>query len=212
MLATADMAPREVFDRSKSQKHTPSVYYCISSTPWPLHTDGGVLGFFTDDYRFNHVYQFADKFANELKDENWTALMLPDFSLNDEFPVPMKLWNLYRSRWCGRYWQESGHYVIPIIQGFGGITGWTKATKGIVIDTLPDKVPLAACQLRKNEELELTCKLLNYAVESKGIETLVIYGGQEKQKRIHGHLTDACEIIYLPQFVTARKRVLKLER
>lgn len=212
MLATSDMAPRDVFNRSKTQEHTPQVYYCYSSTPWPIDRDGGVLGFFTDDYRFNHAYDFANRMLDDLREDDWTAIMLPDYSLNDEFPIPMKLWNLYRSRWCGRYWQEAGFYVIPIVQFFGGLVGWTKATKQIVIDTLPEVVPLLACQLRKNEELELSCKLLNYAVETKQVETLVIYGGQEKQKKIHGLLTDSCEIIYLPQFVTARKRILKTEK
>ena len=29
------------------------------------------------------------------------------------------MWNVYRNRWCGRYWQEFGIKVIPSIQ-WGG--------------------------------------------------------------------------------------------
>jgi hypothetical protein len=212
MLATPDLAPRQTFNRSRSQQHTPDTYYCISSVPWPESRDGGVLGFFTEDYRFNNCYDFAADFLEEILDEDWSAILLPDYSIYDEHPFPMKLWNLYRSRWCGRYWQEAGFSVVPIIQGFGlSHNSAASMTRPMCIDTLPNTTPMVACQVRSNSAYQEFCEDINYAVETKNIETVLIYGGLDRQKVLHGYLTDKAEIIYLPSFIKARKEVLKRE-
>jgi len=212
MLATPDMVPRQVFNRSKTQKHTPDTYYCISSVPWPESRQGGVLGFFTEDYRFNNCYDFASNFLEELLEEDWTAVCVPDYSLYDTHPFPMKLWNLYRSRWCGRYWQEAGIHVIPIIQGFY-VTQDLNMEMEIIVGSLPRKVPVAACQMRGiGSGYKTFCNTLNEAVDVLGIESLIIYGGLDRQKVLHGYLTDKAEIIYLPSFIKSRREVFKLEK
>ena len=210
MLATPDMAPRQTFNRSKTQKHTPDTYYCISSVPWPVSREGGVLGFFTEDYRFNNCYDFASEFLEEVLVEDWTALCLPDYSLYDTYPFPMKLWNLYRSRWVGRYWQEAGLYVIPIIQAFLA-TQDLEMEYDIILASLPRKVPMAACQMRGMSDYKAFCQILNDAIDILEMETLIIYGGLDRQKVLHGYLTDKAEIIYLPSFMKSRKEVLKRE-
>lgn len=211
MLATPDMAPRQTFNRSKTQQHTPDTYYCISSVPWPTTREGGILGFFTEDYRFNNCYDFASSFLEEVLEEDWSAICLPDYSLYDSYPFPMKLWNLYRSRWCGRYWQEAGIYVIPIIQAFLA-TQDLEMEHDVIIQSLPRKVPMAACQMRGMDDYKAFCQILNDAIDILDMETLIIYGGQDRQKVLHGYLTDKAEIIYLPSFMKSRKEVLKRER
>jgi len=214
MLATPDLAPRQTFNRSRTQEHTPDTYYCISSVPWPESRNGGVLGFFTEDYRFNNCYDFAANFLSEILEEDWSAILLPDYSLYDDHPFPMKLWNLYRSRWCGRYWQEAGFQVIPILQGFLAASGYTME-RDIIIPTLPHPTPMFACQLRGiqgKENHQDFCELINDAVDELETETVIIYGGLDKQKVLHGYLTDKAEIIYLPSFIKARKEVLKREK
>ena len=211
LLATPDMAPRQTFNRSKTQQHTPDTYYCISSIPWPEERDGGTLGFFTEDYRFNNCYDFASNVLEDLLEEDWTAIMLPDYSLYDSYPFPMKLWNLYRSRWCGRYWQEAGFHVIPIIQGFLATSNFPMEYE-IIIGSLPEKVPMAACQMRSNPDYKDFCKILNDAIDILSMETLIIYGGLDRQKVLHGYLTDKAEIIYLPSFMKSRREVLKREQ
>jgi hypothetical protein len=39
----------------------------------------------------------------------------PDFSLYPDWPIAAQLWNTYRSRWLGRYWQQGGLPVIPTV-------------------------------------------------------------------------------------------------
>jgi hypothetical protein len=44
----------------------------------------------------------------------WGALT-PDFSMYVGWPLAMQIWNVYRSRWVGRFWQEQGLRVVPTV-------------------------------------------------------------------------------------------------
>lgn len=210
LIATPDMMPVQVFNRSKSQDTTnPQTYYCISSVPFPSDRQGGVLGFFTEDYRFNYTYQFPDKFLKELLEEDWSAVCSPDFSSYDECPLPEKLWAVYRSRWCARYWQEQGIYIVPSIQYF--VVNSFNYTCEVSVATLPEPCPTIALQVRSLTGFEDVGKIIDYAVKHKGVQSVLIYGGLEKKKYIHGHIESDVHVEYLPSFITERRRVYKEE-
>lgn len=67
--------------------------------------------FFLDDYRFETVWARPRRALEHLS--KYQILLTPDFSLYADWPLVMQQWNVYRSRWCGRYWQELGYAVIP---------------------------------------------------------------------------------------------------
>jgi hypothetical protein len=67
--------------------------------------------FFLDDYRFETVWARPLRALEHLS--KYRILLTPDFSLYADWPLVMQQWNVYRSRWCGRYWQELGYQVIP---------------------------------------------------------------------------------------------------
>ncbi len=69
--------------------------------------------FFLDDYRFETVWSRPEKALAYLS--KFCILLTPDFSLYADWPLAMQQWNVYRSRWCGRYWQELGFQVIPTV-------------------------------------------------------------------------------------------------
>ncbi len=69
--------------------------------------------FFLDDYRFETVWARPERALEHLR--KYRILLTPDFSLYADWPLVMQQWNVYRSRWCGRYWQELGFQVIPTI-------------------------------------------------------------------------------------------------
>ncbi|AEL17833.1 nuclease [Mycobacterium phage Trixie] len=72
---------------------------------------GGALHFFLDDYRFETVWSSPERLLDRVKAVG--AALTPDFSLWTNMPRPAQLWNVYRSRWCGAYWQSNGIEVIP---------------------------------------------------------------------------------------------------
>ncbi len=209
-IATPDMLPTQTFNRSKKQDTTnPLTYYCRSAVPYPDDRQGGTLGFFTEDYRFEYMWSYSADGVKELLDGDWTAVVTPDFSSYDDMPMPEKLWSLYRSRWCGRYWQEMNIYIIPCIQYMQ--VGNADMTIPMSVETLPNPCPTIAVQTRSLTDFDGLIQILNYAVEHKGVEGILIYGGASKKKYLHGYLSDQVQISYLPDFMSDRKRVLKTE-
>jgi hypothetical protein len=210
LIATVDMLPEQTFNRSRKQDTTnPATYYCISAVPYPDDRQGGTLGFFSEDYRFNHVWSHSADFLSELIDGDWTSVVTPDFSTYDSNTFPEKLWAIYRSRWCGRYWQEMGIFVIPCIQHM--LVGDADMTIPVTIETLPKYCPTIALQTRSLTDYSGLVQVVNYAIEHKNVEGVLIYGGESKKKYLHGYLSDKAKIIYLPDFMSDRKRILKRE-
>jgi len=73
----------------------------------------GCVHFFLDDYRFETVWNRPFKALEALR--HYCTLLTPDFSLYRDWPLLLQLWNTYRNRWCGRFWQAQGYTVIPTI-------------------------------------------------------------------------------------------------
>lgn len=72
---------------------------------------GGALHFFLDDYRFETVWTSPERLLSRVRAVG--AALTPDFSLWVDMPRAAQIWNVYRSRWVGAYWQSEGIQVIP---------------------------------------------------------------------------------------------------
>ena len=68
---------------------------------------------YIDDYQFERVWNNPEKYIEVLMD--YDCILSPDFSLYLDMPMPMKIWNIYRSRQIGAYYQGHGIRVIPTI-------------------------------------------------------------------------------------------------
>lgn len=71
------------------------------------------IHFYIDDYQFERVWNSPEKYVDVLMD--YDCILSPDFSLYMDMPMPMKIWNIYRSRQIGAYYQSQGIKVIPTI-------------------------------------------------------------------------------------------------
>lgn len=71
------------------------------------------IHFYLDDYQFERVWNNPEEYIDILR--QYECVLSPDFSLYMDMPMPMKIWNIYRSRQIGNYWQSKGLRVIPII-------------------------------------------------------------------------------------------------
>ena len=71
------------------------------------------IHFYVDDYQFERVWNYPEKYIEIL--EQYECILSPDFSLYLDMPMPMKIWNIYRSRLIGQYFQKRGINVIPTI-------------------------------------------------------------------------------------------------
>ena len=71
------------------------------------------IHFYIDDYQFERVWNKPENYTDILMD--YDCILSPDFSLYMDMPMPMKIWNIYRSRFIGNYYQNQGIKVIPTI-------------------------------------------------------------------------------------------------
>ncbi len=70
--------------------------------------------FYIDDYQFERVWRKPEKYLELLK--QYRCVCSPDFSMYMCMPLAMKIWNVYRSRLIGQFWQKNGIKVIPTLQ------------------------------------------------------------------------------------------------
>ena len=71
------------------------------------------IHFYVDDYQFERIWNYPEKYVDVLS--QYECILSPDFSLYLDMPMPMKIWNIYRSRLVGQYFQSKGIKVIPTI-------------------------------------------------------------------------------------------------
>ena len=71
------------------------------------------IHFYVDDYQFERIWNYPEKYVDILA--GYECILSPDFSLYMDMPMPMKIWNVYRSRQIGAYYQSKGITVIPTL-------------------------------------------------------------------------------------------------
>ncbi len=73
----------------------------------------GALHGYLDDYRLESLWSHPTRALPYLA--QFGAVLTPDFSLYRDHPYPIWLWNTYRNRWLGAFWQSQGIRVIPSV-------------------------------------------------------------------------------------------------
>ena len=69
--------------------------------------------FFIDDKRFDGIYDNPERSLEKLS--QYRFLISIDYSLFQEMPRALQIFNIFRSRWVAAYWQSRGLVVIPCI-------------------------------------------------------------------------------------------------
>lgn len=89
---------------------SPGVHFCI------------------DDYQFERVWRSPEKYIDLLR--KFDCVVCPDFSVYTNMPYPMRLWNIYRSRMLGFWWQKTGLTVVPNVT-FSDESSWEYCFSGL---------------------------------------------------------------------------------
>ncbi len=127
---------------------------------------------YVDDYQFERLWNNPDKYLEELS--RYQCVLTPDFSLYMDMPMAMKIWNVYRSRMLGQYWQRNGIRVIPTISWaeqetyqfcFDGIE------KGSIVSISTIGVK------REKEALKIWCDGVTAMIKHIRPSMILVYGG-----------------------------------
>ena len=131
------------------------------------------IHFYIDDYQFERLWNAPEKYLDILSE--YECILTPDFSLYMDMPMPMKIWNVYRSRQIGAYYQARGIKVIPTIS-------WAEAETfefcflGIPKGSI---VSVSTIGVKQNSEaLEVWEEGMKAMIEQIEPSTILVYGGE----------------------------------
>lgn len=151
------------------------------------------IHFYLDDYQFERIWNKPDEYVDILS--QYQCILSPDFSLYLDMPMPMKIWNVYRSRQVGNYYQQKGIKVIPTIQ-------WAeKETFAFCFEGIEEGsvVSVSTIGVKRNKEaLQIWKEGMDAMIEKIKPITILVYGG--KLDYDYGDI----EVIYFENKVTER--------
>lgn len=132
-------------------------------------TLAGTIAFYVDDYRFDAVWSNPQQIINT----SCVSVVEPNYSTNNDMPLAIGLWGIYRKRWLARYWQTYG------VKTFVDLNVDNKFEKYALLG-----VPYgwkSYCTRGYSDYIENTETQYEMAKERAGTEPLfVVYGGGEK--------------------------------
>jgi len=91
-----------------------------------------IIGFYTEDYKFEPVWFQTPAFTARFLNAGVKGVILPNYSMWTNWPQAIKIYNVYRARWLGRYWQEAGLPIIPDVD-FGRLDDLDFCLEGIPV-------------------------------------------------------------------------------
>lgn len=131
------------------------------------------IHFYLDDYQFERLWNNPEEYVDILK--QYECILSPDFSLYMDMPMPMKIWNIYRSRLIGQYYQSQGIKVIPTLS-------WAEEeTFEFCFEGIPKGsiVSISTIGVKKNKEaLKIWKAGVDELIRRIEPSTILIYGGK----------------------------------
>ena len=151
------------------------------------------IHFYLDDYQFERVWNDPDIYADMLSE--YDCILSPDFSLYLDMPMPMKIWNVYRSRQIGQYYQLQGIKVIPTISWAEKET-FSFCFKGIPKGSI---VSISTIGVKRDEEaLQIWKDGMDAMIKEIEPSAILVYGG--KLDYDYGNI----KVVYYENKVTER--------
>lgn len=134
------------------------------------HPENIGVHFFLHDYQFERVWRYPDRYVECLK--KFKFVLSPDFSPYADIPEALKIFNVYRKMWCGRYWQEHGMTVIPTVTwGNDEDLEWC-------LDGIPKHSTIAISTMGEGRWAKFKALKYNwkYIIDTLEPETILLYG------------------------------------
>lgn len=156
--------------------------------------------FYLDDYQFERLWNDPYKYIDRLS--QYECILSPDFSLYKDMSMAMKMYNTFRSRLIGQFYQACGIKVIPTIS-------WCeKDTYEFCFDGIPKGsiVSVSTIGVIRNKEAKQIWKDgITEMIKRIEPKTILIYG-----KPIDYDFGDI-EVMYFENSNVKRLRELKRE-
>ncbi len=153
------------------------------------------IHFYLDDFQFERVWNRPQAYVNLLS--KFDSVMTPNFSIYLDMPDAIKIWNTYRARLLGQFYQDNGMTVIPIVY-------WSDPSSyEWCFDGIPEGGTISVNNIgnAKNKEArELWFKGMDELLERKKPKRILLYGNGIKEDYDFG----STEVLYYKNTVTER--------
>lgn len=169
----------------KKCKHIPTDMISFNYAKTSKSFEKGIH-FYIDDYQFERIWNAPHDYMDILK--QFDCVLTPDFSLYTEMPLPMQIWNVYRSKLIGQIMQDYGMNVIPTLQ-WCGENSFDFAFDGIEPGGM---VSVSTIGVKRDEEAsKIWVAGMDAAMERLKPSAVVVYGGDI------GYDFGDCKVVYI---------------
>lgn len=165
-----------------------------------------ILSLYTEDFHFEGLFTDPSMNTKKILNCGITACIMPNYSVNQDWPIATWIWAAYRSAYVARYWQEAGLMVIPDIQ-YGG----SDEALDLCLQCIPAGAPVVAAQVQTirgdSDRIRTTARLLKKAEEMIGFQQILIYGHTDADSVVQYAGLDA-EVVRIENRTTRRREIL----
>ena len=129
-----------------------------------------IIHFFTDDFRLERLWKKPEYYADFWKKFDYVCS--PDFSTYTDMPMPLQVWNLYRSMLIASHYESHGCKVIPTVL-------WSDERSYRWFENYPKDSAVSISTLGvNNAEAKLFFKGLDRMIETISPSVIVVYGNR----------------------------------
>jgi len=183
----------------------------VRTLPW----ERSILLTHTNDMELDKLWADTPAVTKRFLNKRFYAIMTPEFSVSVNFPKAERIWQTFRNRWLGRYWQEAGIKVIPTVSHVGEDWDLNYIYAGI-----PEGCPCVSTQVQANQEgdrkddfafiMQIYRRSYQEILDRIKPKQLIVYGGKFRTRVIDElKLAERVEVISIENFITGRTRYMK---
>jgi hypothetical protein len=192
-----------------------------------LATPNMIMNFYTQDKKFESIWNDPRTMAGRMLNMQIHACVTPNYSIFYGDHLAHDIWQTFRSRWIGRYYQEAGIKVIPDIL----LSNWKKPDPenpkkqiwdeeriALRLAGIPIGVPCIAVQLQQkgagNAEAlyALARSKFKELVRRIKPKQIIAYCPPDLPPKFFDAIKNDTEVFQVETFMTSRKPILDKKR
>ena len=179
-----------------------NVKYLVNVNDRKKISEGCTISTFLDDYHLERLWNQPIRYGNRFLSLKVANVMSPDFSLLIGMPLPMLMWNTFRSRLVGNAWQNMGLNVIPTIT-WSDEKSFPFCFNGVAKGSV---VAISDVGIQNNEERYYFDLGYHRMLEVIKPKQILFMSGKKNR-----HLYEHPDVVFLDSFFTKRKKQWEAE-